>query len=128
MKNIFYYRISNAGSGMTNQLFTFITGILIAIHNNKNIMILDNFSCDFQEGKLTPISEIIDLEKLNTFLKKKEINLTLFDKYKVTLDLPLITYGINNKVIDVTSRIVDCCYTFDKKENQQRFFWIKKRH
>ena len=121
MKNILYWKIAQSGSGLSNQLFTFVTGILTAINENKNIMILDDFFCDFLEEKKTSISEIIDIEKLNLYLKNSKINVILFDKNKIIFDINFINYGINNQVKDVTQKISNHCYTHNKKENQQIF-------
>ena len=70
---MYYSKIGNKGSGLTNQIFALITSIIIAYRKKENIIVVDNFLNDFSKQSFTPISLIINLEELNNFLKKYKI-------------------------------------------------------
>lgn len=109
MNSIYYTKIGNPGSGFTNQMFTFITSIILSKNTNKRVIICDNFYNDFCKDENTPISEILDMEALNEFLKKYKI--TVFDKNNVDFKIKRVEYGKNDKKIDITNDIVE--YFFD---------------
>lgn len=108
MNSIYYTKIGQHGSGLTNQIFTFITSIIISKYMNKCVIICDHFYNDFSDHKTTPASEILDIEKMNIFLKK--YNIVLFDKNNVNFNIKNIKYGINGTMVDITDKIVDKFY------------------
>jgi hypothetical protein len=54
--------------GLCNQLKTIANGILLGIKYNRNIYI-DKFQVDLKSGELCEINIILDIEKINIFLK-----------------------------------------------------------
>jgi len=56
-------------SGLCNQLFTFITGLILAIQQNKKIIVCDKFLREINSESFIPVSEIFDLDALNESLK-----------------------------------------------------------
>lgn len=108
MKQIYYCKINDKQSGLCNQIFAFITGIIIAKINAKKIVIVDVFLNDYLKNIVTPISHIINLEKLNVFLKQYDI--CVLDKYYTKLNIHKVTYGIERNYIDVTKIITDKFY------------------
>ena len=54
--------------GLCNQLQTIVKGILLAIKYNRNIYI-DKFQIDVQSKRLEDIHKILDINKMNVFLK-----------------------------------------------------------
>ena len=74
-----YSKIGVKSYGLTNQIFALITSIIVAYRKKENIIVVDNFSNDYSKESYTPISEVLDLEQINIFLKEK-YNMTLLDK------------------------------------------------
>jgi hypothetical protein len=68
---MYYSSIGVKGSGLTNQIFSLITSILIAYFNNNKVVVVDYFSNDFSKTSYSCISQILDLKKINFFLKEK---------------------------------------------------------
>jgi hypothetical protein len=113
MNTIYYLKIGQSGSGLTNQLFTFITSILIHSSNDKRAIIIDNFQDDFQSNATrSPISSIFDMQQMNVFLKNN-FNILIFDKNLVEFKIEKITYGVDENIIDITDEITRQYY----KEN-----------
>ena len=94
--SIYYLKMSQEGSGFTNQIFAFITGIINEYKNNCRIVIIDNFLNDINKLNYTTISDIFDMTKLNIFLKK--YNIICFDKNSVHFTLNSIKYGHDNYI------------------------------
>ena len=111
MNSIYYTKIGQLGSGLTNQIFTFITSIIISKNTNKRVIICDNFYNDISHDKTTPISEILDMERLNIFLKR--YNITVFDKNNVEFNIKRVEYGKNDKKIDITNEMMEIFFDED---------------
>jgi hypothetical protein len=64
--------VTQNGSGLTNQLFAFVSAIMLCIKKNDEEeevkIICDQFSSDAFNGDRIPVSEVFDLEQLNQFL------------------------------------------------------------
>jgi hypothetical protein len=76
---MYYSKIGVKGSGLANQIFSLITSIIIAYRQKKNTIVVDNFLNDFSKESYTPISEVLNLDQINIFLKEK-YNIILIDK------------------------------------------------
>jgi hypothetical protein len=110
MNSIYYLKIGQLGAGLTNQLFTFITSILIHISNNKRAIIIDNFQDDFQSDKIrSPISSIFDMQQMNIFLRNN-FNILIFDKNEVKFKIKSVTYGVDGNIFDITEEITNRYY------------------
>lgn len=59
---------------------------------------------DYSKNNFTLISEILDIEKTNSYLRNK-YNIVIADKYNVKFDIDSIYYGINDKKINITNEI-----------------------
>ena len=101
---MYYSKIYTAGSGLTNQIFSLIKSIIIAYKNNNKVIIVDNFLNDFSKNKYTPISQILNIDKMNIFLKKK-YDIIIIDKNNISFELYSIKYGINEAIIDLTDYV-----------------------
>lgn len=114
MNSIYYLQIGKSGSGLTNQLFTFITSILIHSSNDIRAIIIDNFQDDFQTDTIrSPISSIFDMQKMNLFLKNN-FNILIFDKNDIVdFKIKTVTYGVDKDIFDITDEITSQYY----KEN-----------
>lgn len=100
---MYYSKLANYGAGLTNQLISFINSIIIAYNRNDKIVLVDQFLNDFWKTNLTPISQVIKIDKLNEFLKKYDI--ILIDKINANLQIISVEYGVKNKTIDITNEI-----------------------
>lgn len=106
---MFYSRIHMNGSGFTNQIMSFILSIIFAVNNKHPIVVVDNFSNDNVKSSFTPISQIINLNKLNDFLLQK-YNIIVVDKYCVdNWRLLSVHYGSDACKFDITKEIKDSC-------------------
>jgi hypothetical protein len=101
---MYYSSIGVQGSGFTNQLFSLITSILIAYYNKNKVVVIDYFSNDFSKNSYSCISQILDLKKINFFLKEK-YDLIIVDKYDVNFELNQIFYGTLDNNIEITDII-----------------------
>jgi hypothetical protein len=90
-------------SGFTNQIFCFITSILLAHKKGEKVMIVDHFLNDMDKEETTPLSEIINLNALNLFLK--QYDLMVVDKNNLQFDLNSVTYGTSERYLDLTAHM-----------------------
>ncbi len=103
---MYYIKIGVLGSGFTNQLFSFITGLLIAYYRGEKIIIVDNFLNDFEKNNLSPISQILDINKINNYLMNK-YNMYIIDKNNIDFKLNYIKYGTKNIFYDLTDHFIN---------------------
>ena len=90
--------------GLTNQMFSLSNGIDEAIKNNCNAVVIDTFLCDYSINKYTNISNVLDLEEMNTYVKQK-YNLLLVDKNHFDFELLNVYYGTEKNQLDITQKI-----------------------
>ena len=109
MKELYYCKIYQPGSGLCNQLFALTTGIILALQKGFKIIIVDSFLNDYNRNSVTPISEIINLDKLNTFLRTN-YNIVVLDRHKINLTIQSVKYGIEQNYADITNIIKDKYY------------------
>lgn len=91
MDKIHFLQIYKNNSGLCNQLCALISSICYSIKYNKKIIIISEFLKSIHTNNLVPISEIININELNIFLKKYDI--LLIDKYFISLKILNIKYG-----------------------------------
>jgi len=91
---MYYSKISNPGSGFTNQIFSLITSILIAYRKGEKIIVVDDFLNDIHKTTYTPISNIFDISAINIFLKKN-YDMIIVDKNTINFNLVSVQYGTN---------------------------------
>jgi hypothetical protein len=85
--------------GLTNQLISLTNTIIKASLNNDKIVCIKDFKNCINNNNKSNISDIINLEKTNDFLKKYNIKLIDFNK---NFELLNVKYGNNSKYIDLT--------------------------
>lgn len=113
MKNIYFCKLfssaldsTNTKTNYINQLLNLINSIINAFENDKKIVIVDKFINDFYGENLTSnISDILNLDKLNIFLKEN-YNIVLVDKENLEFKVKCIKYGLDNNCIDLTNEIL----------------------
>ena len=109
MKEIYYCKIAESGSGLCNQLFALVTGILLALQKGRKIVIVDSFSNDYSTNSRTRVSDVINLDKLNIFLKSN-YNIIVLDRHNINVTIKTVKYGIDGNYIDITNTIKDKYY------------------
>jgi len=109
MNKIKHSKIAGSGFGLTNQIFCLITDIIKAYNEKKNIVVVDKFSNDFSKNNYTCISEILDIDKTNIYLKNK-YNIILVDKFKFKFIINSVQYGYENNSVDLTDFITSNCF------------------
>ena len=103
MSKIFYLKIANEKTGLCNQIYSLASAICCCIKYNKNIIIISDFMKSIDTNNYIPISEIINLDKLNLFLKKN--NISLYDHNYLNISEMRVKYGRIDYNIDITDKI-----------------------
>jgi len=102
---MYYAKLFLWRTGMTNQIFGLITSILVCItKTHHKVIIFDNFSNDFINEDVTPISKILNIDKMNIFLKKN-YGVIIACKNDVVFKLDRVYYGKDENKIDITDEI-----------------------
>ena len=101
---MYYAKIAESNTGLSNQICILITSIILARNNNHKVVIVDNFLNDVSKKGYTPISHIFNIEKINIFLKKN-YDIIIADKYDVTFELNYVKYGNETAIIDITNNV-----------------------
>jgi len=112
MSNIYFLEPSWIGTGLTNQIYFIIYGIIYCINNNKKYLVLNNFRLEPMTEKFCGISEILDIHYLNILLNKYDI--IVFDKNRLNFNIESITYGLDDKIINITDEILKQYYVNNK--------------
>jgi hypothetical protein len=73
--------ISQSFTGLCNQLWSIVSGMIICIKENKNVLVIDKFLLNIHTKSYCPISKILSLPSMNIFLAKYK--LTLIDGYQI---------------------------------------------
>jgi|AntAceMinimDraft_18_1070375.scaffolds.fasta_scaffold40710_1 hypothetical protein len=106
--NIYYSKIAQVGSGLTNQIFCLITSIIIANSKKQKIVIIDDLQNDYLLNTKSSIDSILNMTEMNFFLKK--YNITIFDKNNINFKVTKVLYGNNNDFVDLTNIIISKFY------------------
>ena len=121
MNLIYYSKIHEGAGGLTNQIFAFVTSVLIAnVLTHEKAIIYEDFLCDYKGDKKESISNIFDLKKMNIYLRK-EFDVVIFDKKDVRFKINSIKYGSYLNKIDITNEVIKDFY--NEKDNS---FFISK--
>ena len=78
MSKTFFLEPSWLGTGLTNEIFFIVYGIIYCINNKKNNLVIGNFRLEHMTNKFCPISQILDIHYLNILLQKYGI--IVFDR------------------------------------------------
>ena len=89
-----YCKIGNDGAGLTNQIFALITSIIIAFYEKQKVIIVDNFLNDINTKTYSPITDILNVDDINLFLKQT-YDLIIIDKYNIHFEILSAQYGTN---------------------------------
>ena len=109
---ILFLEPSFIDSGLTNQLYFIIYGIIDCINTKKTNFIINNFRLESMTDKFCNIGDILNIHYLNILLK--EYNITVFDKSDISFSIDQITYGLDENKIDITSHTLSRFYNNNK--------------
>ena len=112
MSKTLFLEPSWIGTGLTKEIYFIIYGIIDCINTKKTNLVINNFRLEPMTHKFCEISEIIDIHHLNILLNK--YNITVFDRSDVSFSIDNVTYGLDDKIIDITSETVSRFYNNNK--------------
>jgi glutaredoxin-related protein len=112
MLKTFFLEPNWLGTGLTNELFFIVYGIIHCINNNKQNLVINNFRLEPMTHKFCQISNILDIHYLNILLQKYGI--IVFDRHNLSFNIDSIIYGLNGKTIDITKEIIELFYSDNK--------------
>ena len=95
-------------TGLTNEIFFIVYGIIDCINNNKKNLVINNFRLEPLTEKFCGISDILDIHYLNILLRKYD--LTVYDINNVDFNIESVIYGLNEKTVDITNEILQKYY------------------
>lgn len=108
MNNFSYILPNWFGTGLSNQLFFIIWGIINAYRNKQKIVIVDKFRLEPLTENKCYMSEILDFEHINKILKNFDIE--MIDYKNINLIIDKITYGSQDNYFDITQEIMKDFY------------------
>jgi hypothetical protein len=114
MKNIKVTKLYNEYTGFSEQIFFLILNILHCIDNNQHVLVIGNFLKEINTNNTIPITELLDLNKINIFLMNNyHINIV----YNCDNNFKFINilYGSENMNIDITNEFLSKFIVKDKK-------------
>lgn len=100
------------GTGLTNEIFFIVYGIIDCINNKRKNLVINNFRVEPMTNKFCRINEILDIHYLNILLKKYDI--AVFDRNNLSFNIDTIIYGLNDVTIDITKESKELFYTSNK--------------
>lgn len=100
------------GTGLTNEIFFIVYGIIDCINNKRKNLVINNFRVEPMTNKFCGINEILDIHYLNILLKKYDI--AVFDRNNLSFNIDTIIYGLNDVTIDITKESKELFYTSNK--------------
>jgi glycerol-3-phosphate responsive antiterminator len=100
-QNKFYLKLARSPmAGLCNQIYALCGCIEYSISKNINSIYIDRFLMEINSDKWCPISDIIDINKLNLFLKQYNINvIDSFNSYELNelknnyIESPILYFG-----------------------------------
>jgi len=103
MRNYFLDISPKQNSGFCNQIYSIVYTCRHCVRNNINFIFLGKFLKQIQTQKFCNISEIIDIDATNDYLK--QYKLYLIDYYNFDFKIINAKYGVDNAFIDITDPI-----------------------
>jgi hypothetical protein len=110
---MYFAKINASYTGFTNQIFYLITSIIIAYTKGHKVIVVDGFLNDISKTTYTPISQILNISEVNTFLKKT-YDIIIVDKHDIKFELTNVKYGTKTNNIDLTASIIEKFYKDNK--------------
>jgi hypothetical protein len=105
---ILYPNIALPFSGLSNQIFNFVSTLIIAHQQKYNVIFFNSFMKEILSNKKCHVSDIIDFSFLNSFLKSNHYPFLIMDQnHQLTFQIESVFYGITDHYIDITSYIIE---------------------
>jgi hypothetical protein len=108
---MFYLKLAAPFSGLTNQLFSLVNSVILALSTGDKVVCIDHFSTDFRKtNHHANIAEILNIKKINNFLHSKYGVIIIDKNESCNLKMNYIAYGsdcryrIVNNPIDIVSQ------------------------
>jgi hypothetical protein len=108
MSKLLFLEPSWFGTGLTNQLFFIVHGIIDCITTNKNNFIINKFRLEPLTYNFCNISDVLDINHLNILLSNYNIN--IFDINNLIFSIDNVKYGGDDVFIDITQEIKELFY------------------
>jgi hypothetical protein len=105
MRDILLFSCHWRGTGLTNQLFLIICGIIKCINEKIKVLILSDMLIDIDKESHDKVSNIIDIFYLNEILLEYDIK--VYDINDVNFRVQEILYGSDMNKIDITDKIIE---------------------
>jgi len=112
MSKTLFLQPSWLGTGLTNEIYFIVYGIIDCINNKKQIFVINDFRLEAMTHNCCPISDILDMHHLNILLNKYGVS--LFDRHELSFNIDSIIYGIEDSNIDITKETLELYYTNNK--------------
>ena len=112
MSKTLFLEPSWVGTGLTNEIYFIIYGIIDCINTKKTNLVINNFRLEPMTHKFCNIGDILNIHHLNILLK--EYNITVFDRSDVSFSIDRVSYGLDDKIIDITSQTLSRFYNNNK--------------
>ena len=110
---MYYSKLTQKELGFTNQIFSMITSIMLAYHNNHKVVVIDSFLDDVSKDNYSPISEIFNMNEINKFLKNN-YDIIILDRFNINFQINSIKYGTKpDNIVDLTEYIIENFYKND---------------
>ena len=116
MKSYFLDISPQNSCGFCNQIYAILYTCGYAIRNNIQFIFLGKFLKEINTSNYCNISEIINLDEINNFLKN--YNIALIDYHNFSFDITEAKYGVGNTSFEITTEM--------KKRIQNKKFFISK--
>ena len=108
MNHIHKSEIHGPWMGAIKQIYTIVTNIIFCIDNKKSIFVCGRFLNEIYSDKTTPISQILNLSKINAFLYN-QYKIIMVDVSDPQFKILKVKYGSNDMNIDITEDILQRC-------------------
>ncbi len=111
---MFYLKLSVPFSGLTNQLFSLVNSIILALSTGDKVVCIDHFLTDFRKSNHATITTILNIKKINNFLHSK-YGIIIIDKNEpCNFKMNYITYDpyFNTRRLKMNYTVGD--YTIDE--------------
>jgi hypothetical protein len=99
MNSIFYGFVGGVGEGLANEWFHIVTNVYRCLETGKKVLILGDFLRNFNTPDFCPLSQIIDLPHLSTFIRNT-YDIHVLEHQQAVLGISQIVYG-DKDVTDV---------------------------
>jgi hypothetical protein len=93
--------------GLSNQLFELSNGIIEAYVDNKRVLIINDFSQDYNNKSFIGAENVIDIDQLNKYLV--QYGISVVSRQQCEIKILSVNFGIHYRMIDITEEIMRKC-------------------